>query len=98
MPSTIAKREENNFFTVVDFLKSKKKRNICKASKAKKYYKKMKKITQPTTKSICEKDMPSNFIYLTLFPQLFHTYFQTSMAQKAQQKGYLNYYVYNIRD
>ena len=57
----------------------------------------MKKITQ-STKSICEKDTPSNFIYLTLFPQLFHAYFQISMAKKAQQKGHLNYYVYNIRD
>ena len=57
----------------------------------------MKKITQPI-KSICEKDTPSNFIYLTLFPQLFHSYFQTSMAKKAQQKDHLNYYVYNIRD
>lgn len=57
----------------------------------------MKKPTQPS-KSIYEENTPSNFIYLTLFPQLFHTYFQTSMAKKAQQKGYLNYYVYNIRD
>ena len=57
----------------------------------------MKKITQ-STKSIYEKDVISNFIYLTLFPQLFHAYFQISMAKKAQQKGHLNYYVYNIRD
>lgn len=40
----------------------------------------------------------TNFIYLTLFPQLFHTYFQVSMAKKALQKGCLNYQVYNIRD
>src|SRR6185437_14607417 len=57
----------------------------------------MKKITQ-STKLIGKENKPSNFIYLTLFPELFYTYFQTSMAQKAQQKGYLNYYIYNIRD
>jgi tRNA G37 N-methylase TrmD len=54
----------------------------------------MKKLTQPAELV----DEPSNFIYLTLFPQLFDTYFQTSMAQKARQKGHLNYHVYNIRD
>ena len=52
----------------------------------------------PPTKFIGEVDTPTNFIYLTLFPQLFCTYFQTSMAQKAWQKGCLNYHVYNIRD
>jgi len=41
---------------------------------------------------------PSNFIYLTLFPQLFHAYFQVSMAKKALQEGCLNYQIYNIRN
>jgi tRNA (guanine37-N1)-methyltransferase len=45
-----------------------------------------------------ELNQPTNFIYLTLFPQLFHAYFQVSMAKKALQKGYLNYQVYNIRN
>ena len=40
----------------------------------------------------------TNFIYLTLFPQLFHTYFQISMAKKALQKDCFNYQVYNIRN
>ncbi|RHZ36857.1 tRNA (guanosine(37)-N1)-methyltransferase TrmD [endosymbiont GvMRE of Glomus versiforme] len=42
--------------------------------------------------------MNHNFIYLTLFPQTFHAYFQISMAKRALQKGCLNYQVYNIRN
>jgi tRNA (guanine37-N1)-methyltransferase len=42
--------------------------------------------------------MIHDFIYLTLFPQIFHTYFQISMAKKALKQGCLNYQVYNIRD
>lgn len=45
-----------------------------------------------------EKLTKFNFIYLTLFPQLFHAYFQVSMAKKALQKGCLSYQVYNIRN
>jgi tRNA (guanine37-N1)-methyltransferase len=40
----------------------------------------------------------TNFIYLTLFPQLFHTYFQTSTVKKALQKNCFNYQVYNFRN
>ena len=39
-----------------------------------------------------------NFIFLTLFPQIFHNYFQISIAKKALQKGYFIYHVYNIRN
>jgi len=39
-----------------------------------------------------------NFIFLTLFPQIFHNYFQISIAKKALQKGCFNYHVYNIRN
>src|SRR3954470_11035489 len=42
--------------------------------------------------------MKTNFIYLTLFPQYFHNYFQISLAKKSYQKKILDYQVYNIRD
>lgn len=45
-----------------------------------------------------EPNHPTNLIYLTLFPQLFHAYFQVSIAKKSLQKGCLSYQVYNIRD
>lgn len=38
------------------------------------------------------------FIYLTLFPQYFHNYFQISIAKKAQEKEAIAYYIYNLRD
>src|ERR1700740_2677491 len=42
--------------------------------------------------------MKPNFIYLTLFPEYFHNYFQISLAKKFLQKKLLNYQVYNLRD
>ena len=42
--------------------------------------------------------MKYNFIYLTLFPQYFHNYFQISLAKRAYQKRTLAYQVYNLRD
>jgi len=42
--------------------------------------------------------MRTNFIYLTLFPQYFHNYFQISLAKKTYQKKLFNYQVYNLRD
>src|SRR3954454_23434603 len=39
-----------------------------------------------------------NFIYLTLFPQYFHNYFQISLAKKSYQRNLLSYQVYNLRD
>ena len=30
--------------------------------------------------------MKPNFIYLTLFPDFFHNFFQISLVKKAQQK------------
>ena len=42
--------------------------------------------------------MRTNFIYLTLFPQYFHNYFQISLAKKIYQKKLFNYQVYNLRD
>src|SRR3954462_2955571 len=42
--------------------------------------------------------MRTNFIYLTLFPQYFHNYFQISLAKKVYQKKLFNYRVYNLRD
>src|SRR3954451_19820912 len=42
--------------------------------------------------------MRTNFIYLTLFPQYFHNYFQISLVKKAHQKKLFNYQVYNLRD
>ena len=42
--------------------------------------------------------MRTNFIYLTLFPQYFHNYFQISLAKKVYQKKLFNYQVYNLRD
>ena len=42
--------------------------------------------------------MSSEFIFLTLFPQIFHNYFQISIAKKALQKSCFNYHVYNIRN
>src|SRR3954468_20857467 len=38
-----------------------------------------------------------NFIFLSLFPKLFHSYFQTSIAKKAFEKKFFSYRVYNIR-
>ncbi|CAG8793861.1 21768_t:CDS:1, partial [Racocetra persica] len=37
-------------------------------------------------------------IYLTLFPRIFHDYFQVSLAQKIWKKGLIAYRTYNIRD
>jgi len=42
--------------------------------------------------------MKTNFIYLTLFPQYFHNYFQISLAKKICEKKLLSYQVYNLRD
>ena len=42
--------------------------------------------------------MKSNFIYLTLFPQYFHNYFEISLAKKIYEKKLLTYQVYNLRD
>ena len=42
--------------------------------------------------------MKPNFIYLTLFPQYFHNYFQISLAKKSYQQKLLTYQVYNLRD
>lgn len=42
--------------------------------------------------------MIHNFIYLALFPQYFHNYFQISLAKKVYQKKLFNYQVYNLRD
>ena len=42
--------------------------------------------------------MKPNFIYLTLFPQYFHNYFQISLAKKFWQRELLDYQVYNLRD
>lgn len=42
--------------------------------------------------------MKPNFIYLTLFPQYFHDYFQISLAKKIREKELLDYQVYNLRD
>jgi len=39
-----------------------------------------------------------NFIFLSLFPQYFHNYFQTSIAKIALGKKLINYRVYNLRD
>ena len=39
-----------------------------------------------------------NFIYLTLFPQYFHNYFQISLAKKIGERKLLTYQVYNLRD
>lgn len=40
----------------------------------------------------------TNLIFLTLFPQIFHNYFQISIPKKAIQKGCFSYQTYNIRD
>jgi len=42
--------------------------------------------------------MKPTFIYLTLFPQVFHNYFQVSLAKKARKKRLIDYQAYNIRD
>jgi tRNA (guanine37-N1)-methyltransferase len=42
--------------------------------------------------------MKTNFIYLTLFPQYFHNYFQISLAKKVWERKLLTYQVYNLRD
>jgi len=42
--------------------------------------------------------MKPNFIYLTLFPQYFHNYFQISLGKKIYEKKLLTYQVYNLRD
>ncbi|CAG8550779.1 6113_t:CDS:1 [Gigaspora margarita] len=42
--------------------------------------------------------MKPNFIYLTLFPQYFHYYFQISLAKKFFERNLLTYQVYNLRD
>jgi tRNA (guanine37-N1)-methyltransferase len=42
--------------------------------------------------------MKNNFIYLTLFPQYFHNYFEISLAKKAYQQGLLDYKVFNLKD
>jgi tRNA (guanine37-N1)-methyltransferase len=42
--------------------------------------------------------MKPNFIYLTLFPQYFHDYFQISLAKKIREKELLDYQAYNLRD
>ena len=39
-----------------------------------------------------------NFIYLTLFPQYFHNYFQISLAKKFLERKLFAYQVYNLRD
>lgn len=45
-----------------------------------------------------KKNSTFNFIYLTLFPELFRVYFRTSMAKKSLQKNHLSYKVYDIRN
>src|SRR6185312_5037604 len=42
--------------------------------------------------------MKPNFIYLTLFPQYFHNYFEISLAKKICEKKLLTYQFYNLRD
>jgi tRNA (guanine37-N1)-methyltransferase len=42
--------------------------------------------------------MRTNFIYLTLFPQYFHNYFQISLPKKIYQRKLFDYQVYNLRD
>ena len=42
--------------------------------------------------------MKTNFIYLSLFPQFFHDYFQVSLAKKAWKKELIGYQTYNLRD
>jgi tRNA (guanine37-N1)-methyltransferase len=39
-----------------------------------------------------------NFIYLTIFPQYFHDYFQISLAKKFAERKLFTYQVYNLRD
>lgn len=39
-----------------------------------------------------------NLVYLTLFPEIFQTYFKNSIPQKSLQKQCFNYQIYNIRD
>lgn len=39
-----------------------------------------------------------NLIYLTLFPQYFHNYFQISLAKKIWERKLLDYQVYNLWD
>src|SRR2546423_1909558 len=39
-----------------------------------------------------------NFIYLTIFPQYFHNYFQISIAKKVCARKLLSYQIYNLRD
>jgi tRNA (guanine37-N1)-methyltransferase len=42
--------------------------------------------------------MKPNFIYLTLFPEYFHNYFQISLAKKfAEEKKLFTYQIYNLR-
>src|SRR6266487_2201728 len=42
--------------------------------------------------------MKSNFIFLTLFPQLIEAYFQFSIAKRALLRKLFSYRVYNLRD
>ena len=42
--------------------------------------------------------MRTNFIYLTLFPQYFHNYFQISLPKKIYQRKLFDFQVYNLRD
>jgi tRNA (guanine37-N1)-methyltransferase len=42
--------------------------------------------------------MKVNFVYLTIFPQFFHSFFRISLVKKAEQKELLTYRVFNLRD
>lgn len=39
-----------------------------------------------------------NYYFLTLFPEIFHTYFQSGMMGRGVEKGLIHYEVINIRD
>jgi len=38
------------------------------------------------------------YYFLTLFPEIFHTYFQSGMMSRGVEKGLIDYEVLNIRD
>src|SRR5437764_1392585 len=42
--------------------------------------------------------MRPNFIFLTIFPKIFHDFFRISIIKKAYEKKLFNYSVFNIRD
>jgi tRNA (guanine37-N1)-methyltransferase len=39
-----------------------------------------------------------NFIFLSLFPNFFENYFQTSIAKRSYERNFFNYRIYNPRD